>query len=107
MNNTLAKTPANFRAEIARFEIVQADLAALISMNTTHLSNLLHENVVMYEWAANNIAWGINRLSGSHLFVTKKRGLVPARRGRPKRIDKYPLLPHGEASGAHRVPGGF
>lgn len=106
MSNYLAKTPQNFRAEIARHRLAQIDLCKTIGMNTSFLSNLLNEDTRMYEWSANNIAWGINRLVGSKIFETKAR-LMPASRGRPRLRDLYPLIPEAEEAVARRVPGGF
>lgn len=106
MPNYLAKTPDNFRAEIARHRIAQVDLAAEIKMNASFLCNLIHEDTRLYEWAANNIAWGINKITGQKIFETRAK-LMPPTRGRPRTRDLYPAAPEDESMPMRRVPGGF
>lgn len=101
----LAKTPANFRAELARYKIPHKEVCELIVMNPALMSSLINENTVLYDWAANNIALAINKLSGVKLFEARK--LIVPTRGRPRRRDQFPLQPDDPDMGTRRIPGGF
>jgi len=64
----LACTAENYRAEIARHQIQQQDLADAIGMNRNQLSNYLTGNRPLPDWAARTIAAGLNRLLGREIF---------------------------------------
>lgn len=104
--NYLAKTPSNFRAEMARYQILRVDVCDVINMNPAFLSELLNDNVPMFEWAANNIGWAVNHLAETRIFEVRT-GLMKPVRGRPSRRDIYPLYPDDPEAENRKVPGGF
>lgn len=104
--NRLERTPANFRAEMARYQITRKDLAAFIVMNPTQLSNYLNETIESRVWAMHNIAWGLNHLTGVKLFPAYKTLMSPPQ-GRPSGLLDLPLRPLDDGLPRMRVPGGL
>lgn len=102
----LAKTPDNFRAEIARYGLTHKAVAHKARIHPTYLSSVLTGNMPMYDWAANNIGLAINVMVGLYLFETRS-GLIRPTRGRPPRRERYPAAPSNPTVAQRRVPGGF
>ena len=69
---------SHFRAEIARHQLVQDDIAALIGMHKSTLSKYLRESMdPIYAWAYHNIGYAINKLTKKPVFkVDMSKGVL-------------------------------
>lgn len=107
VQNLLERTPANLRAEIARYQITRTELAEYIRMNPGQLSNYLNELLPEREWAMHNIAFGINQFAGLRIFPVRTKLMRPPK-GRPSisRLE-LPIQPENDGLPKMPVPGGL
>jgi hypothetical protein len=94
---SLQPTPANLRAEMARFGLKRRDVCEVIGMNVNLLTNYLNELRPLSSWAAHNIGYGINTATGRTLItVDMSRGVVSPPTGRRPYTD-IPAAPRARA----------
>lgn len=73
----------NLRAELARFMIRQYEITEVIGMKQSMLSDFLTGRRRLTGWAAHNIGWGINHVTGKQLLaVDMELGLLKPKKGR-------------------------
>lgn len=86
----LAPTPENFRAEMARHCLTRRDICDVIGMNPNLFSGFVNGTRPLMGWAAHNIGYGINLVTGLRLLdVDQGVGVLPAPpRGRPQRWNR-------------------
>lgn len=74
-------TAENFRSYIARYRLKREEIGSLIGMNLNLLSMYTNEGRKMPGWAAHNIGYAINTLTGKNIFAVDMRlGVLPPMR---------------------------
>lgn len=82
----ITPTAEHFRMEIARFQLRRNDICEVIGMNPNLLTHFVTEARTLPFWAAHNIAYGINVVTGKMIFnVQMDLGVLkPKRQPRPR-----------------------
>lgn len=76
----LIPTAPHLRSEIARRRIRRDQIHALIRMHPNMISALLNEQRPLPAWAAHNLGYAVNKVTGLPVFnVDERLGVVPAR----------------------------
>lgn len=80
----LACTPENFRAEIGRHLLTRRVVSEVIGLTPNRFTDYVNGTKPMPDWAAHNIGWAINSVTGLRLFgVDQSLGVIKPKRGRP------------------------
>lgn len=86
---TIACTPENFRAEMARHRLSREAVCSTIGLHPNGFSNFVNGHRPLAAWAAHNLGWGFNTATGMMIFnVDMDLGPVRAPKGRPSGFRK-------------------
>ena len=79
----------NFRCEMGRYKLSRSAICDVIGMNPNLLTMFVNGSRTMPFWAAHNIGYGINRVTGVRVFdVEMASGLEqPRRKAKVSRYD--------------------
>lgn len=85
----LRPTAETIRVELARHRITKITLARRVGMTPSQLSAYLTGQRPMYSWAAHNLGFGINILTGHMIFDVNMS--LPLQSGVPGRSSRQPI----------------